>query len=110
MENILNNIKQIRLERGYSQEFMASQLKIEQTGYSYIETGRRKLKYETLEQIAIVFGISVIDIIAYPEKYINVEQVALETKKKDGRVAILIEVADEDKPQIFEIVSKTINK
>lgn len=70
MNDILRNIDAIRRNKGYSQEYLASQIGIKQAGFSLIMSGERELKYNTLLQIANALQESVIDIIAYPEKYV----------------------------------------
>ena len=70
MNDILRNIDAIRRNKGYSQEYLASQIGIKQAGLSLIMSGERELKYNTLLQIANALQESVIDIIAYPEKYV----------------------------------------
>ena len=68
MNDILRNIDAIRRNKGYSQEYLASQIGLKQAGLSLIMSGERELKYNTLLQIANALQESVIDIIAYPEK------------------------------------------
>jgi transcriptional regulator with XRE-family HTH domain len=99
MEKIVENIKKIRAKKGYSQEYMAEKLKREQVGYSLIENGKRKLKYETLEQIAMIFEMPVIDIITYPDIYIC-------SKKTDDVVdAILqIKLMSDKKDQVLKLI------
>jgi len=69
--NILENIAKIRKEKGFSQEFVAMKLNMKQAGYGLIENGDRGLQYDTLLQIAVIFDVDVVDIIMYPETYIN---------------------------------------
>lgn len=92
MENILKNIKQIRENFGYSQENMASELSMAQSSYGLIENGKRKLTYEKLEQIAIVFNCETIDIITYPNKYVDKELFSNESER--------ISIKDIDKVKI----------
>lgn len=93
MSKILTNIKKIRTQLGYSQEFMAGELGIEQVSYGLVENGKRKLTYDRLEQIAIVFGMSVIDVIAYPSVY---EEKKDNEVVKSTRVTLQIEIEEED--------------
>lgn len=61
MNDILRNIDAIRRNKGYSQEYLASQIGIKQAGLSLIMSGERELKYNTLLQIAnckCITGIS----------------------------------------------------
>ena len=57
-----NKIRSLRLLRGYSQEYMATELDITQTTYSLIETDKQKLTVPMLERLAQVLGVSVPDI------------------------------------------------
>lgn len=100
MEAILQQIKSIRTEIGYSQEYVANKMDMEQSGYALIEKGKRKLKYEQLEQIAIIFNMNVIDVITYPEKY-----VPLNKAKEDPVEAILqIKLNGNKKEQVLSLV------
>ena len=93
MNNILENIDQIRRNKGYSQEYVATKIGMKQAGFSLIMSGERELKYNTLLQIANVFQINIVDIITYPEKYAPendskisadaVLQIRLDGKKKE---------------------------
>ena len=92
MSNILENIKQIRAELRYSQEYVAEKLGIEQGSFALIENGKRQLKYETLEQIAIIFNIPVIDIITYPEVFIKKEPY----NPSNRRVTLQIDIEEDE--------------
>lgn len=101
MEGILNNIYQIRTKLGYSQEYMANRLNIKQSGYNMIEKGERELKYSTLSQIAIIFEMDVINVIKYPDKYVNAD-----SKKSDDEIkAVLqLELTKDKKEKVLKIV------
>lgn len=71
MNNILENIDIIRRNKGYSQEYVASQIGMKQAGFSLIMSGERELKYNTLLQIANVLQVSVVDLITYPDIYVQ---------------------------------------
>ena len=68
--NILENIIKIREIKGFSQEYVAEKIGIKQSGFGLIERGERKLDYEKLAQIALIFEMDIIDIITFPNKYI----------------------------------------
>ncbi|WP_445748241.1 helix-turn-helix domain-containing protein [Polaribacter sp.] len=51
-------IRNYRLIKGYSQEYMSSELNISQTAYHKIESGKIKLKVCTLLKIADVLEIN----------------------------------------------------
>ncbi len=66
---ILQNIVSIRNSKGLTQEYVASKIGLKQSGYALIERGERGLQFEHLSQIAMAFGVTIIDIITYPDKY-----------------------------------------
>lgn len=99
MNEILKNIDAIRRNKGYSQEYLASQIGMKQAGLSLIMSGERELKYNTLLQIANALQESVIDIIGYPDKYVPYRNTDISTE------AILqIKLDNEKKDQVLKIV------
>lgn len=99
MNDILRNIDAIRRNKGYSQEYLASQIGIKQAGLSLIMSGERELKYNTLLQIANALQESVIDIIAYPEKY-----VLSRDNNKSTETVLQIKLDNDKKEQVLKIV------
>lgn len=59
---VLYNIKQLRLDKNYTQDYVAAKLKISQNAYSKIELGYSKLTLDRLIEIACVLDGSVIDL------------------------------------------------
>ena len=87
MKKILENIEAIRREKGFSQEYMATKLKIKQPAYSRYFQVQDDMKLSLLEQIADILGVSIVDIATYPVKYVPEDQMATpaceECKQKD---------------------------
>lgn len=84
MEKILENIEKIRKDRGIKQETLATLLGIKQATYSQYLNRNDGIKYSRVEEIAEKFGMSVIDIITYPEKWGPIpEEGCPECRKKD---------------------------
>jgi transcriptional regulator with XRE-family HTH domain len=101
MNDILSNIKQLRDKAGLSQENMANLLNMEQASYGLIENGKRKLKYETLKQIALCFKLNVIDVITFPEKW----SVINENKAHEPVEAIIqIKLQSDKKDQVLKLI------
>jgi transcriptional regulator with XRE-family HTH domain len=113
MKKILENIKAIRTKKSFSQEYMAEKLEMEQAGYGLIENGKRKLRYETLEQIAMIYQMPVIDIITWPDQYvkrdtddiIRTPKVTLQIDLEDNIKADVIKLAFGDR--VLEIINRT---
>jgi transcriptional regulator with XRE-family HTH domain len=100
MKDILSNIREIRQKLGYSQEYVAKGLNMSQNGYSLIEKGSRNLNYNDLHQIAIIFNMSVIDVIAYPDKWLPVTDIS---ERGEPKVTIQIELNREKKDQVLKL-------
>lgn len=66
-----DKIRAFRIMRGFSQEYMADKLSVAQNTYSKYENNAEKLPYETLEKIADVLGVSVVDITSNEPIIIN---------------------------------------
>jgi transcriptional regulator with XRE-family HTH domain len=62
IEAIATDIRDVRLYKNYSQEYLAKKLKISQNAYSKIECGNTKVTLKTLIAIAEVLGIGLIEI------------------------------------------------
>jgi len=63
-------IKQLRELKNFSQEYMATQLKMSVPGYGRIERNEVDVSMERANQIASVLGISLTELISFDEKYI----------------------------------------
>ncbi len=61
-------IRKIRTIKGYSQDYVAEKLKISQPAYSDIENCKTKVTVDTLNEIASVFEMEVLDIMNFDEK------------------------------------------
>ncbi len=72
MDSKINTrIRQTRLLKGYSQEYMAYRLNISQQSYSRMESGRQDLKIMQLETIAEVLEIPLTDLLSdYSRQYV----------------------------------------
>ena len=63
MEKIINKIKEIRKDKGYSHEYMAHLLEISQVAYSKIEKNETKLTVERLYKIAEILETKIEDVL-----------------------------------------------
>ncbi len=75
MDSKINaRIRQTRLMKGYSQEYMAYRLNISQQSYSRMESGRQDLKIMQLKTIAEVLEIPLTDLLSgYSRQYAPVD-------------------------------------
>ncbi len=61
-QEIINNIRKIRVNKNYTQRFMASKLNISQHAYSKLELGYYDISLEKVFFIAEVLEIGVLDL------------------------------------------------
>lgn len=69
MINILENIESIRKEKGIKQAEVGRKLGVSQTAYSNYVKRNLDIPFSRLELIAQALGVSVVDIITYPERW-----------------------------------------
>ena len=91
MENILKNIEAIRKDKHIKQEVVAAELGIKQSSYSSYITRGSDITFSRLTKISEVLGVSVIDLIGWPEKYVveASESECADCKAKDTTIANL---------------------
>jgi len=58
-ERIALNLRNARLVRNYSQEYMGLQLKISQNAYSKMEMGRTRITVESVFKIAHILQVDI---------------------------------------------------
>ncbi len=61
-------IRKIRILKGYSQEYVSDRLGISQPAYLQIEKNKTKVTIETLNRLASIFEIEIIDLLGFDEK------------------------------------------
>ena len=58
MKTINQKIKELRIQKGYSQEFVAKHLKIDRSNYSKYELGKLEINLEMLIQLCLLYNVS----------------------------------------------------
>lgn len=101
---ILDNLRRIILDKGITQAAMASYLDKDASQFSKILNGSMHLRLEHLSKIATGLGMSIIDIITYPEKYVPSE-------KKDELVktSVTIELDGEKREKVLKMIFEVDN-
>ena len=110
---ILRNIWVIRNLKGYNEEYMALRLGISQSQYSKIERGETETLYKYLDEIALVFEISTINLILYNENGKIVEQNKLMNKSQSEielKIAKIKELLRKANETIVLLLEKEIQK
>jgi len=65
MIKINENIKKIRVNKGYIQHYMAEKLGLSLSAYSNIESGKADVNLTRLAEIAKIFDMTLIELITY---------------------------------------------
>ncbi|WP_202702696.1 helix-turn-helix domain-containing protein [Flavobacterium sp. UGB4466] len=61
------NVRKIRVIKGYSQQYMADLLEISQAAYSDMETGKTKISFEKLQKISLALNLDMNYIVNFHE-------------------------------------------
>ena len=101
---IVENIKEIRLKKGITQEVLADCLSVDGSVISNIEKGKRELKVSELEKIAKCLNEDVLYLFTYPKRYI--EQESVNTCTEDKKVSITFEVTPAMQESLLKLVLK----
>ena len=101
MNNIISNIKTLRLEKGITQEVMADALGVDTAVISNIEKGKRDLKVKELEIIANCLSVDVLYLFTYPKKYVDVETIKSD---KEDKVSVTFEVSPSKRDYLLHLV------
>ena len=109
MGKIHENIAVIRAMKDIKQYAMADKLGMTQGAYSNIESGKTKVTFEALERIAQIFEISVIDLIGYPKKYVEMtsqEGVQAEpvSTRDEIKAVLQLELKREKKEEVLRLI------
>lgn len=75
MNNILENIEAIRKEKRIKQEVIAAELGIKQSSYSSYITRESDITFSRLSHISDILGVTLVDLIAWPVKYVPASEV-----------------------------------
>jgi transcriptional regulator with XRE-family HTH domain len=101
---ILKNIKEIRESKGISQEYVASQLKIDVSNYSRLESGKHELKVGQLAIIAKTLGKREIDLFTHPLIYVEANQ-----NESNTDVFVALKLKKELKETVLDLITQNNN-
>ncbi|MFZ4613604.1 MAG: helix-turn-helix domain-containing protein [Bacteroidia bacterium] len=108
--DIGQRIKQKRLEKNYTQEYVATRLGISQNAYSRIETGLTQLKTERLNTLASILETPVDNFIS--KSLENVKQISVENTIYDYNHILstknLIERYEQRLQELIKLNEKTL--
>ncbi len=125
MKNIMENIKNIRKQKGYSHEYIAHELEISQVAYSKLEKNETKLTVERLYKLANILETPVTDLLEVKANNVfhqnnndngtfignqEVENLYSDNKDKTEKIMQLYEARLHDKDRLIAQLESVINK
>lgn len=93
-KTILANIRTLREKRNFSQEALADLMNITQSQYARFERGATKTDLETLISFSEAIGISLVDLITYPDRLLNVQDILKHKEEKQIMISISLSQSD----------------
>lgn len=101
-EKIIKNVRIFREKANYSQEEIAEKMNITQSKYARFERGATKTDLDTLLLFCDTIGRSLIEVITYPDTYVNIDDVS--SMRSEDKVLLSIEIKKDKKDQILNLV------
>jgi transcriptional regulator with XRE-family HTH domain len=99
--NVVENITNIRREKGISQEFIANILHVDTAVISNIERGKRELKVCELEIIAKALDVDVLYLLTYPHIYVKKE---LNGKPEPAEAVLQIKLTGDKRDKVLKSI------
>ncbi|MFM6975226.1 MAG: helix-turn-helix domain-containing protein [Sphingobacteriaceae bacterium] len=101
MKTLGKKIRLLRHQRSWSQEDVAKQLDISIPAFSKIETGITDVNLSRLEQIATLFGMSVVQLLTFNDTE--------EQEKYNNEVEVLSKKLQERETDVIDLQKKVID-
>lgn len=103
--DVIKKIMQIRNLKGFTKRDVAQKVHLSDATYGRIESGKIALSYNLLAEIANIFEMSVIDVLAYPAKFVEYDKLTAEEKKlRKPKVILQLELEEDKKEQVLKVV------
>ena len=98
-------IKRIRESKtNFSQEQMAEKMNLTQSAYARFEGSKTKIDLKRLENFANAVGMSFIDVLTYPDTYINIKDIGKAIYNEEPEVIVQIKVKEKKKNDVLNLI------
>lgn len=86
MSDIPKKLKELRVNAGYTQKQLAEKMNVSQTAIALWENGSREPSFDTIKEIAEIFGVMPASIIGFDEEFIELLEIyAKETARTNHK-------------------------
>jgi transcriptional regulator with XRE-family HTH domain len=103
---LVDNIRAIREQKGLKQIEAADYIAVDKSTYSKIEKGLRNLAIEELQKMAVLFDMTIDQIINYEGSI--PEPVSVADKPELEKLRLIEQLDEDDKATIFSLVEKML--
>lgn len=111
--DLLNNIKKIRLAKGYSQEYMANKLNIATVNYGKIERGITQMTIDKLQSISEILETDIVllfsESLSISENSVGFVRVS-PNKEKESKFSILVNLVQSELSQASLLTELSSNE
>lgn len=97
-------IKEIREKAGFSQVEMAAKMNMSQSTYARFELQTTKNDLQRIEDFAKAVNMTLIDVITFPDRYINVVDICKEINRTEPEVVVQIKVTKSKREEILKTI------
>jgi transcriptional regulator with XRE-family HTH domain len=97
-------IKELREKAGWSQEKMAEKMNLTQSSYARFELQKTKIDLDRVEEFAKQINRSLIEVLTYPEHYINIKDIGKELNLHNPEVIVQLKVRGNKREDILKLV------
>lgn len=104
-----DNLKQLRENKGLTQQQMADLIHTHRSGYSKIENNQQDISIEAIIQLSKVFNMS-IDAIVYFDNSKIPNEVSLEDKATLEQLKLINELEPEEKSILLKLIETFVSK
>jgi transcriptional regulator with XRE-family HTH domain len=103
-----HTIKQIREEKGFTQQQIAERVNMHRSNYSKIESGQRDISIDALQIIARQFDMTLDELVNFEGKV--PAEVTIEDKSLTEQVKLIQQLEPEEKSMVFKMVDALLTK
>ncbi len=108
MKSIGKIIKQIREEKGLTQQQLAELINMHRSNYSKVESGERDLSIEAINKVAKYFGMTIDQLVNF-DGHIP-DEVTVGDKTLMEQVKLIQELEPEEKSMVFKMIDTFLTK
>jgi transcriptional regulator with XRE-family HTH domain len=99
----------MRKDKGLQQKVVATEVGLDQSNYYKIENGKREPSVEVLQKLAVVFGVTV-DQLLNPDDDKKPTSVTVEDKTVAEKIRLVEQLEDDDKSVIYKMPDAMLTK